>query len=105
MENYYLALSPDLGLSPTEFVATWNEEEECRTVAVARLVPPASQQYDFNLFADTLLALVTNIASSTLYDLIKKALTRRGVPHKHIHIEALQKPDGTRFLVVDSDEE
>lgn len=105
MEDYYIALSPDFKLSPAEFVASWNEEEECRTVAVARLVPPASQQYDLNLFADILLALVTNIASSTLYDLIKKAVTRRGTPHKHIHIEALQKPDGTRFLMVDSDEE
>src|SRR6266480_3731104 len=101
MEDYYIALSPDLGLSATQFVAIWNEEEECRTVAVARLVPPASQQYDFNLFADILLGLVMNITSSALYDLIKKALARRGVPSKHIHIEALQKPDGTRFLVVD----
>src|SRR5947209_1457894 len=104
MENYYIALSPDIGLSPTEFVEVWNEEEECRAVAIARLVPPASQQYDFNLFADVLLALAMNVASSALYDLIKKALTKRRTPSKHIHIEALQKPDGTRFLVVDSDE-
>lgn len=74
-------------------------------MAVARLIPPTSQQYDINLFADILLALVTNIASSVIYDLIKKAVTKRGISHTHIHIEALQKPDGTRFLVVDSDEE
>lgn len=104
MENYYVTLSPDIGLSPTEFVAIWNEEKECRSVAIARLVPPASQQYDFNLFADVLLALVMNIGSSALYDLIKKALAKRGTPSKHIHIESQQKPDGTRFLVVDSDE-
>ena len=104
MEEYYIALSPALGLSPSEFVTAWNEEEEYRAVAAARLVPPASQQYDFNLFADIVLALVINLASSTVYDLIKKALAKRGVPRKHIHIEALQKPDGTRFLVVDVDE-
>lgn len=62
----------DTELIPAEFVSAWNEEEECRTVAIARLVPPVSQQYDFNLLADILLALVTNIASSTLYDLTKK---------------------------------
>ena len=105
MEDYYITLSPNIGLSSTEFVAVWNEEQECRAVAVASLVPPPSQEYDFNLFADILLGLVANIASSALYDLIKKALTKRGVAKKHIHIEALQKPDGTRFLVVDSDEE
>src|SRR6266700_2882040 len=104
MENYYIALSPDIGLNPTEFVTAWNDEEECRAVAVARLAPSGSQQYDFNLFADIVLALVTNIISSTLYDLIKQALAKRGAPRKHIHIEALQKPDGTRFLVVDVDE-
>lgn len=105
MEEYYIVLSPDLGLSPTEFVAIWNEEQECRTVAAARLVPPASQQYDFSLFAEILLSLVTNIGSSAVYDLIKKALTKRRVPNQHIHIEALQKPDGTRFLTIDINEE
>jgi len=105
MEDYYIALSPDFELNPTEFVTVWNEAEECRAVAVARLLPPASQQYDITLFAEIVLSLVTNIASSTLYDLIKQAVTRRGVPHKHVHIEALQKPDGTRFLVIDSDEQ
>jgi hypothetical protein len=104
MEDYYIALSPDFELNPAEFVAVWNEEEECRSAAVARLLTPASQQYDINLFAEIVLSLVTNIASSTVYDLIKKALTKREVPSKHIHIEALQKPDGTRFLVIDSEE-
>lgn len=104
MENYYVALSPEIGLSPAEFVSAWNEEEECRAVAFARLAPPASRQYDFNLFADILLGLVTNITSSALYDLIKKSLARQKVPKEHIHIEALQKPDGTRFLIVDIDE-
>jgi|GEM_PF-4311003 len=33
----------------------------------------------------------------------KKAVTRGRVPSKHIHIEALQKPDGTQFLLVGSD--
>lgn len=104
MEEYYIALSPDLELSPIEFVAAWNEEKECRDVAVARLAPPASQQYDFGLLAEIVLGLVINIASSTVYDLIKKAVARRGVPRRHIHIEVQQKPDGTRFLMIDSEE-
>lgn len=103
MQECYIVLSPGIGLNPTEFVAAWNEEEECGAMAAARLTPPASQQYDFNLFADIVLALVTNLTSSTLYDLIKQALNRQGVPREHIHIEALQKPDGTRFLIVDID--
>ena len=104
MEEYYIALSPDLELSPTEFVAVWNEEKEYRDKAIARLVPPDSQQYDFSLLTEIVLSFVVNIASSTVYDLIKKALTKQESGKKHIHIEALQKPDGTRFLVVDSEE-
>jgi hypothetical protein len=103
MDEYYIVLPPDVGLSPTDFVADWNAEKECRSVAVAHPAPPANQQYDYSLFADILLGLATNVASSLLYDLIKKALARRGVPSKHVHIETLQKPDGTRFLVVDID--
>ena len=61
MEDYYVVLPPDFELSPAEFVAAWNEDEECRAVAVARLVPPASQQYDFSLFIGILLGIVTNV--------------------------------------------
>lgn len=104
MEDYYLVLAPDFELSPTEFVAIWNAEQECRATAVARLIPPASQQFDFTLFAGIALGVVTNVASSALYDLIKKVVTKREGVKKHVHIEALQKPDGTRFLVVDSEE-
>jgi hypothetical protein len=103
MDEYYLVLSPQIGMSPNEFVTVWNEEEKCRAVAIAREVPSANRQYDLNLFAEILLAVTTNIASSTLYDLIKQSLARRGMSRKHINIEALQKPDGTRFLVVDID--
>ncbi|HEU5383750.1 MAG TPA: hypothetical protein VFV38_50770 [Ktedonobacteraceae bacterium] len=104
MEDYYIVLSPDLGLSPEEFIASWNEGEECREKAVARLVSPSNQQYDIGLFAEILLSLVTNMASSAVYDLIKKALTKRESSSKHLHIEALRKPDGTNFIVVDIDE-
>lgn len=104
MEDYYIVFSPSFELSPKEFVVVWNEENECRDVAVACLVPPANQQYDFSLLAEIVLSLATNIASSALYDLIKKTLSKCEGSSMHIHIEALQKPDGTRFLVVDSEE-
>ena|SRR5579859_5632128 len=108
MEDYYIALSPESGLSPTEFVTLWNEDEECRAVAVAQLVPPASRQYDLTLFVGVLLGIVTSVASSAIYDLgkglITKVLTKRGAASKHIHIEALQKPDGTHFFIVDIEE-
>jgi hypothetical protein len=46
MENYQIALSPDLGLSPADFVTAWNEEAEARNLAEAHLVPSTSEHYD-----------------------------------------------------------
>jgi hypothetical protein len=108
MEDYYIVLSPDFGLSPTEFVTVWNEDEECRAAAVARLIPAGGHQYDLGLITGILLGILTNVASSGFYDLMKvlfeKALAKRGAAGKHVHIEILQKPDGTRSFIVDIEE-
>ena len=31
MEEYQIALSPELGMNPADFVAAWNEEAEAHT--------------------------------------------------------------------------
>ena len=36
--QYRLVLPPDLDLDPADFVATWNDENETRHVAEARLL-------------------------------------------------------------------
>lgn len=38
--DYQIALPPDLGLSPTDFVVAWNDTPACRAVAEARLAEP-----------------------------------------------------------------
>ncbi len=38
-----------------------------------------------------------------LYELIKKVLAKQ-VVRKHMHIEEMKKPDGTRLLVIDIEE-
>lgn len=43
------------------------------------------------------------MTANTLYDLIKGVLLKKGV-QKQTHIEVLEQPDGTRFLVIDTKE-
>ena len=35
--DYEIVLSPDLGISPADFAATWNETAEARSIGEARV--------------------------------------------------------------------
>ena len=44
-------------------------------------------------------SVAAGVGTNALYDLIKKALTRKGV-NKQIEITQIDQPDGTRTLIV-----
>jgi hypothetical protein len=100
--DYQIALSPELGLSPEDFVAGWNETPECNAVAVAHMEEAASTQYDPLLIggaAAVLGGVAINLASNALYDLIKSVLVKRGV-RQQVEIVHMDQPDGNRLLVI-----
>ena len=106
--EYQIALSPDLGLSPADFVTAWNEEAEAGSVAEARLTPSTSTSYDPLLLGvvAVLGSIGTSVTANAIYDLIKKVLAKKGVPQAatpstHIQIMEIKKPGGTDILVVD----
>ena len=103
MEDYQIALSPDLGLASADFVTAWNEEAETRTNGEARLAPTPSKGYLDPLTGTIVIGVVTGVAGNGIYDLIKRVLSKKGV-RKHTHLEDLKKPDGTHLLIVDIDE-
>lgn len=104
--EFQLAISPDLGVSPADFVATWNEAAECREIAQASLSSSTNAHYD--PFLVGALAVLSSIgigmATNALYDLIKNVLTRKGI-HKQTRITRIDQPDGTHILVVTIDEQ
>ena len=104
MENYQIALSPALGLSPADFVAAWNEDAEARKEAEASLVPSTSEHYDPSLLVTILLTVATGAASNVLSEFIIRVVEKKKESHKHTHVEETKKSDGTRLLVVDIDE-
>ena len=104
MEKYQIALSPDLGLSPADFVAAWNEDAEPRNQSEASLVPSTSEHYDPTLLVTILLTVAAGTTSNLLSEFIIRVVEKKKESHKHTHIEETKKPDGTRLLVVDFDE-
>ena len=103
MEEYQIALSPDLGLKPADFIVAWNEEAAAHANGEASLALSAGKHYDAALMSEIVLSLTTGIVGNALYDLIKQVLVKKGV-HKHTHIAEMKKPDGTRLLIIDIDE-
>jgi hypothetical protein len=91
--DYSVYLAPELGIRPQDFAAAWNETPECR----------ASAQYTDPMLAwaatTVLLPLALGVGSNVLYDLIKKALARRGI-QRRVEIMETTRSDGSRLLVV-----
>lgn len=100
--DYQIALPPELGVSPAEFIAAWNADAKCRAVAEAHIEHPSGVQYDPVLVAAglaVLAGLASGVAGNALYDLLKELLFRQGV-RKRMEIMQLEQPDGSRLLVV-----
>ena len=103
--DYEIVLSPDLGISPADFAAAWNETAEARGIGEARVAAAKGEQFDLTLLATILISVGTGAASNIISDLVMKVFEKRGVPkHKHTHIEHVKKPDGSETFVVDIDE-
>jgi hypothetical protein len=105
--DYQIALSPELGLSPQDFVTAWNKAPERRALAGAVLSRPGAAQYDPALLTVTLSvlgSLALGVAGNALYDLIKELLMEQGV-RKRTEIVQVDQPDGSRLLVVTITEE
>jgi hypothetical protein len=104
--EYQLALPPDLGLSPADFVTAWNASAVCRSIAQASLASSTRAQYDPLLVGAiaVLSSIGIGLATNALYDLIKQVLTTKGV-HTQTKIMKIDQPDGTHILVVTIDEQ
>jgi hypothetical protein len=104
MEEYQIALSPEFGIRPADFVAAWNEEVEAHDNGEARLDEATSKGYIEPVTTTIVIAIATGIAANAIYDLIKKILAKKGMHTTHTHFEELSMPDGTHLVIVDKDE-
>ncbi len=102
-EYYQIALSPDLGISPDDFLEAWNEDAETRNLSEAYLMSSAGKSFDPTLIAGIMISVGSGVATNVISALIMKVLDKKGIS-KHTHIEQMKKSDGTKLLVVDIDE-
>ncbi len=100
--HYMLVVSKDVAIPPQEFVAKWNADPPCRAVARASVNYSTKSIYEPGAAGAPLPVLETlavDVATTTFYDLIKVILCKqRG--HKSTEIIQLEKPNGTRVLLV-----
>lgn len=100
--DFQISLPPELGIDAREFAAGWNETPECRAAAHARSNQPVMRGFDPAIAASAMAVLgsvAASLATNALYDLIKHALTRKGVKQQ-IEIEEVERPDGAKVIVV-----
>ena len=102
-EYYQIALSPDMDISPDDFLEAWNEDAETRNLSEAYPMSSAGKSFDPTLIAGIMISVGSGVATNVISALIMKVLDKKGVS-KHTHIEQTKKSDGTRLLVVDIDE-
>lgn len=104
--DYQLALAPDLGLSPADFVAVWNVTIECRTAAEAHLLSQKHHRASSTTPSSELVVLKGRvdlaITTHIIENLVKEVLKREGVRRVTITYGKVQ--DDTQLLTVSSDE-
>ena len=118
---YQVAISPDLNITAEEFARVWNTDPDTHNLATAHAVEEkASQFMDPTLLIGALLSIPAGVTTMEIYDLIKSVIERvrkeKGqgeathvahspqAQHTHLHIEQVQKPDGSTIIIVDYEE-
>ena len=109
--QYQIALSPDLGISPDDFAAAWNESAEAHNAATINLTRAKGASYldpvTTAIIISTVSTIGLGVVTNAIYDVLKAALIKKGKPettHKHTKITQLELPDGTRLITVDEEE-
>ncbi len=104
--DYQLALAPDLGLSPADFVAVWNITTECRDAAEAHLLSQTQSRTSNASSYTERIALIKradlDVTSHTIENLIKEVLKREGMRKVGVSHENTQ--DGIPLLTISSND-
>ena len=108
--EYQVAISPELDITPEEFVRAWNANTETSNLATAYFTDAKAAKFLDPTIAGAMLSVPAGVASAALYDLIKLVIARvhkeKGQPQQAqepLHVEETKKPGGGKILAVDKD--
>jgi hypothetical protein len=103
--DYQIVLSPEFSINPDAFLSAWNDDVDCRDIALAERLdqPPAGYPIDPGTALVFLGGVATTIATSVVTNLINKLLERKFFhkePKPACEIVVIQQAPGTQLLVV-----
>src|SRR5262245_6737975 len=103
--DYQIVLSPEFEINPDAFRSAWNDDVDCRGIALAERVdqPPAGFPIDPGTVLIFLGGVATTIATGMVTNLINKLLERKFFnqdPKPDSEIVVIQQAPGTQLLVV-----
>ena len=103
--DYQIVLSPEFSINPDAFLSAWNDDVDCRDIALAERLdqPPAGYPIDPGTALVFLGGVATTIATSVVTNLINKQLERKFFhkePKPACEIVVIQQAPGTQLLVV-----
>ena len=103
MAQLLIALDPDAGVKPAEVAAAWNADTEAKAAGTARAEERAGEEFFTGVVELVVVPLLVNVASSAVYDLVKRLMTRlrpdRGKT-PGLEITEVTTKDGDRVVVV-----
>ena len=103
--EYQIAFAPDLGIAVEQFAVQWNADPKTHAIGEAHVDANTAEAYDLGAVAElVIIPLLVGLGTNALYDLVKERLFASGVRNRITHVE-IEKPDGTRVLVIVAEEE
>jgi hypothetical protein len=97
-----LAVGEGVGVAPADLAGAWERDEEARSVGSPMIEPVPPGTFLPGLAELVVIPLVVNLASSVVYDLVKRLVMSLRPPEAPGAVEVVVRdvPDGGRLVVV-----
>jgi hypothetical protein len=107
--DYQIVLSPEFQINPDAFLSAWNDDVDCRAIALAERLdqPPAGFFIDPGTVLIFLGGVATTIATGVVTNVLSKLLERQFFPKEPqpaCEIVVMPQAPGTQLLVVKGQE-
>jgi hypothetical protein len=103
MTRAVISLDPGVGVKPTELATAWNADMEAQAVGTARAEESGREELFTGVVELVVVPLLVNVASSVVYDLVKKLVARLRPAQGNgpgLEIAEITTREGDRVVVV-----
>ena len=98
-QQLQIALDPQLGIAPDDFVVAWNQNEtalEAGRVGLSQTMRSTFDPGTAALLLTTAIGITSGVLTSLIYDIIKEKV----LPQKQPEVRQQTLPDGTKVIIV-----